>query len=152
METSTISNLEAENTEKYRVAKTFRPNTSAIMMTLNVSFLLTFESSFNGFYLAFIDKGTCLTITRILILYYKGPEKTENLVEYPDTVAPPSGNSSVMSGTVVSGECVDKALGEVHTLTCYARGVWGVVQPGTKCHCSSGYEQSQEEDSCQSEG
>ena len=45
-------------------------------------------SNITGLYLALVDEGTCVSITRLVVSYNVCPEQTLNLIIYPQAIAP----------------------------------------------------------------
>ena len=43
-------------------------------------------SAIGGFYLGVVDLSTCVTLSRILILYYVCPEETSELIHRPESL------------------------------------------------------------------
>ena len=93
----------------------------------------------NGIFLAFLDKGACIAISKVIISYHVCPEKVMRsvLVRFPRTVAP--ANYSEL--TEVLGECTDvnsistgKLLG-----VCLSSGEWNISDDAS-CVCKAGYE------------
>ena len=92
-----------------------------------------------GLYLAFVVSapGACITITRIVLFYFACPEKVENLMKFPETVAPTTESPEAV---LVDPNCTSNA-----TLTstpgaqleCHALGVWQTNE--VRCMCDRGY-------------
>ena len=98
----------------------------------------SFAVSTKGLYLAVVDRGSCTSITRIVVYYNVCPEQTVNLVCYPETVAPPFSNPQDREAT---GVCIDNASPATPTLElqCGIGGVWddSII---AVCSCDPGYE------------
>ena len=97
-----------------------------------------------GFYLAVVDFGTCVTLTRILVLYYVCPRETLELISRPEAVE----SESLGGSPSVAGECVRKSSTESGTdplLVCGARGQWHTIEP---CLCNPRYELDTTQDKC----
>ena len=98
----------------------------------------------DGFYLAVVDLGTCVTLTRILVLYYVCPEETSELISRPEAI-----DSESIEGTpLVEGECVENSSTESGVdplLICGAGGQWQVIVP---CLCNPGYQLDSSQDQC----
>ena len=97
-----------------------------------------------GFYLAVVDLSTCVTLTRILVLYYVCPEETSELISRPEAID----SESIEGTTSVEGECVEnssKESGADPLLICGARGQWQVIKP---CVCNPGYQLDSSQDQC----
>ena len=72
-ETSTIDRTAAANTDNYvRVGRVSPDVTSGTMISV-ASFDIEL-SAIGGFYLGVVDLSTCVTLSRILVLYYVCPE------------------------------------------------------------------------------
>ena len=94
----------------------------------------------NGIYLAFLDKGACIALSKVVITYRRScPEKVMGsaLVKFPRTVAP--ANYSELTEQL--GECTDvnsistgKLLG-----VCLGSGEWN-ISDNARCVCKAGYE------------
>ena len=95
-----------------------------------------------GLYLAVVDRGSCTSITRISVFYYICPERTVNLVRYPETVAPPFTNPQDREAT---GVCIDNAsqASADLILECKIRGEWE-QNNDAMCSCNPGYEENGE--------
>ena len=146
-ETSIVDSLKAKKTRQYGAARVIHPTNETATVFLNASLSISLETNFSGFYLALIDAGTCISVNRILVSYYKCPEMTRNLLRYPETIAPPYGSRGLARKVI--GECVDGASGERDfVLSCYPGGVWGAGQLGTACHCDKGRVTSEGMESC----
>ena len=84
-----------------------------------------------GLYLAAQDTGTCVSITRLTVLYYVCPQQVVNFISYPMTLA---------DGGIIQLACVSGAGlvgGQTLITTCGSRGVW--VAPNGACSCNPGY-------------
>lgn len=94
----------------------------------------------NGIYLAFLDKGACIALSKVVITYRRTcPEKVMRsvLVRFPRTFAP--ANYSELNEQL--GECTDvnsistgKLLG-----VCLSSGEWN-ISDNVRCVCKAGYE------------
>ena len=58
-----------------------------------------------GFYLGVVDLSTCVTLTRILILYHVCPEETSELISRPES-------HSLEGSPSFEGECVENSSTE----------------------------------------
>ena len=142
-ETSTINRTAAVNTARYtRVGRV-----SPAVTDGNEEFVDYYDIELDdedGFYLAVVDLGTCVTITRILILYYVCPEETSELISRPEAI-----DSEFIEGTPsVEGECVENSSTESGVdplLICGAGGQWQVIKP---CLCNPGYQLDSSQDQC----
>ena len=134
-QTSTINRTAAANATNYvrvgRASPAFIDG--SLSFTEEVDIELDEE---NGFYLAVVDLGTCITLTRILVLYYVCPEETSELISRPEAV-----DSESIDGTpAVEGECVENSSTESGAnplLICGAGGQWQVI---ISCLCNPGYQ------------
>ena len=131
-QTSTIDSSAAANTSNYvRVDRVSPDVTSGTMSFVNHLDIDLDDDEKDGFYMAVVDSGTCISLTRVLVVYYVCPEETSELIFRPETL---------QSEVSVTGECVEKSStmsGSDPVLSCGARGEWQVVIP---CLCNPGYE------------
>ena len=90
-----------------------------------------------GIYLAFLDQGVCITLTRVIISYRFCPKIGSTLVTFPRTVAP--ANDSDL--TEQEGECTDvNSVNKVKLATeCLSDGNWNITD-NLACLCKEGYE------------
>ena len=140
-QTSIMNETIANNTDNYEYVDRVSPTgTSGTGFTIEyVDIELDAE---DGFYLAVVDLSTCISVNRILVLYYVCPEETSQLVSRPETVG--------VLEPVVEGECVENsspASGPSPLLLCGDRGEWEVQKP---CLCNPGYELDESQDQCSS--
>ena len=125
-QTSTVNKTAATNTDNYISVDRIILTESTTEYHLDVS--LDAES---GFYLAIVDFGTCVSIERILVLYYVCPSETSQLISRPEAIG---------SETPVDGECVQNSFtlsGAAPVLVCGDMSQWQVL---TLCFCDPGYE------------
>ena len=97
-------------------------------------------SNITGLYLALVDGGTCVSITRLVVSYNVCPEQTLNLIVYPQTIAP---TARIISLKMVPASCVDGAsmTGTTKMLVCTVGGLWGAPDPpADTCQCDPGYQ------------
>ena len=97
-----------------------------------------FLVSSKGLYLAVEDVGSCTRITRLYVFYYVCPSQVMNMVQYPETVSPPSTNPSDRTAI---GTCIDNASevsGGSLELDCNIIGNW--EDNDLSCSCNPGYE------------
>ena len=130
-ETSTVNATLATNTTNYdRVGEISSPfNSSTVRFNGTAQIELTSERS--GFYLAFVDVGTCITIYHVLVSYNVCLSGIEDLVLLPETLAPTA---------ELSGQCIDNsstAGGMDPVIRCSNEGRWEVE---LGCLCNPGYE------------
>ena len=142
-ETSTVDRNASTNTENYvRVGEIFPDDTSGrVSFTAHQDIHLDAE---NGFYLAAVDLGTCVTLRRILVLYYVCPEETSELISRPEAID----FESIEGTPSVEGECVENSSTESGAdplLICGAGGQWQVMKP---CLCNPGYQLDSSQDQC----
>jgi len=90
-----------------------------------------------GIYLAFLDQGGCIALTKVIISYRYCPESGSTLVTFPRTVAPAS-NSDLMEQ---EGKCTDaNSVNKVKLVrACLSDGKWNITD-GFACLCKAGYE------------
>ncbi|CAI8030314.1 Ephrin type-A receptor 4-B [Geodia barretti] len=80
-----------------------------------------------GVYLGVVDLRTCVTLTRILVLYYMCPEETSELISRPEAIE----SQSLEGSLSVEGECIENSSTESGAnpiLICGPRGEWQSVQ------------------------
>ena len=139
-ETSTIDRTAAANTTNYVRVGRVSPDVTTGTMESVASFDIKL-SVVGGFYLGVVDLSTCVTLSRILVLYYVCPEETSGLIHRP-------GSLSLEGSPLVEGECVENSStesGASPTLICEEMGQWRVIQP---CLCNPGYELDSSQDMC----
>ena len=143
-QTSTINRTAAANTTNYlRVGRVSPADTGG-----NDNFVdsldIQLDAVEDGFYLGVVDLGTCVTLTRILVVYYVCPEETSELISRPEAI-----DSESIEGTPsVEGECVENSSTESGAdplLICGAGGQWQVIKP---CLCNPGYQLDSSQDQC----
>ena len=90
-----------------------------------------------GIYLAFLDLGVCITLTKVVISYRYCPEIGSALVTFPRTVAP--ANDSNL--TEEEGICTDfNSVNKVKLVSvCLSNGEWNITDDFA-CLCKAGYE------------
>ena len=143
-QTSTINRTAAANTANYvrvgRVSPAVTDGDEDFVDSLDIEL----NDDEDGFYLAVVDLGTCVTLTRILVLYYVCPEETSELISRPEAI-----DSESIEGTPsVEGECVENSStgsGADPLLICGAGGQWQVIVP---CLCNPGYQLESSQDQC----
>ena len=133
-QTSTIDRSAAANTDNYlrvdRVSPEFTDGITSFVEYLDIEL-----DAEDGFYLAVVDRSTCIILTRLLVFYYVCPEETSELISRPEA----------LGSQVVTGECVENSStmsGSAPVLSCSDRGEWRVIIP---CLCNPGYEKSQDQ-------
>ena len=140
-ETPAIDRNGATNTNNYIRVSRVSPDVTSGVMSFVDSHDIELGTT-GGFYLGIIDLGTCVALTRILVLYYVCPEETSELISRPEAIEPQSLDSSV------EGECVENSSTESGAnpiLICGARGQWNVIKP---CLCNPGYHLDSGQDKC----
>ena len=141
---STIDRAAAANTTKYiRVGRVSPADTGGNEDFVN-DLDIQLDDNEDGFYLAVVDLSTCVTLTRILVLYYVCPEETSELISRPEAI-----DSESIEGTPpVEGECVENSSTESGAdplLICGAGGQWQVIKV---CLCNPGYQLDSSQDQC----
>ena len=143
-QTSTIDRDGARNTSNYdrvdrvslQASDRFGPSIESLDIDLDAE---------SGFYLAVVDLGTCITITRILVFYYVCPAETSQLITRPETIQALSMNNLVVT---ITGECIGNSStesGSPPLVNCDEKGQWNVI---TQCHCNPGYELDDTQEQC----
>ena len=91
----------------------------------------------HGIYLAFLDQGVCITLSKVVISYRYCPEIGSTLVAFPRTVAPANGSNL----TEEEGKCTDvNSVKKVKLVSmCLSNGEWNITDD-LKCLCNPGYE------------
>ena len=142
-ETSTIDRTAAANTTNYvrvgRVSPDFTSGTMEFVEQLYIE-----SSAIGGFYLGVVDLSTCVTLSRILVLYYVCPEETSELIYRPEAIE----SQSLEGSPSVEGECVENSSTQSVAspiLICGRRGQWQVIK---LCLCDPGYELDSSTDMC----
>ncbi|XP_078374585.1 ephrin type-A receptor 4-like isoform X2 [Oculina patagonica] len=90
-----------------------------------------------GIYLAFLDQGVCVTITKVVISYKYCPKTSSTSVTFPRTVAP--ANDSDLIEQI--GKCTDvNSINKVKlSSVCLSNGEWNTTDD-VICLCKAGYE------------
>ena len=90
-----------------------------------------------GIYLAFLDQGVCVTMTKVVISYRFCPEMGSTLVTFPRTVAP-ANDSDVIEQV---GKCTDvNSINKVElSIVCLSNGEWNMTDD-LVCLCKVGYQ------------
>ncbi|CAI8027349.1 Ephrin type-A receptor 4-B [Geodia barretti] len=142
-ETSAIDRNGATNTNNYvRVGRVSPAVTSGVMSFVDYHDIEL--GTTGGFYLGVVDLSTCVTLTRILVLYYVCPEETSELISRPEAIE----SQSLEGSPSVEGECVENSSTESGAnpiLICGGRGQWDVIEP---CLCNPGYQLNSSQDKC----
>ena len=94
----------------------------------------------DGFYFALQDignndlRGTCVTVSRLIIYHHECRAQAVGLVRYPTTQAPASGTVSVTTQCAPNAQKSSSSL----TVSCGSDGCWGSERP--TCQCNVGYQ------------
>ena len=130
-EISSVNPTSARNTTSYiKIGEVFLDSASGTVRS-NETIQVELTSEENGFYLAVVDEGTCITVHRIMVFYSVCPSGNAELIIQPETVVPTSR---------VSGECVDNSStldGENPIISCTNESRWEVLHG---CYCIPGHE------------
>ncbi len=89
-----------------------------------------------GIYLAFLDQGVCMTMTKVIISYRYCPEKHGILVLFPKTAAPANDSDLIAQ----EGKCADvNSINKVKLSgVCLSNGEWNTTDD-LACICKAGY-------------
>ncbi|KXJ16090.1 Ephrin type-A receptor 3 [Exaiptasia diaphana] len=102
----------------------------------------TIKAKMDGFYLALLDQGVCLTLYSIKVVYYVCPERGKylDLIKFPKTISPAEDIVGSQSQEV-HGSCSDpNAKNKTELLgVCTTKGVWKVNRD-VRCLCKPGHE------------
>ena len=146
-DTSTINATAARDTTKYTQVANVASEDITGDERQNETINMDFTGSETGFYLAIRDQDSCLFVTRILVFYYMCPAVTENLIIFPETLAPPISTTS--QPISVDGEqCVENAsptVGDNPIVTCSQGGIWSII---IDCTCNSGFSMNVDGTAC----
>ena len=90
-----------------------------------------------GIYLAFLDQGSCVSITSVLLSYNYCSEIGSILVKFSRTTAPVNDSYLVEQ----TGNCTDvNSINKVKLSgVCLSSGEWNITD-GVRCLCKAGYE------------
>lgn len=100
----------------------------------------------NGFYLAFVDSGACLSMAGVKVFFHKCPATVRSLAFFHETPSSGGGGASLAEAL---GSCVVGAhpLGTTKlSLHCGGEGEW-MVSSGS-CACNPGREVSEDGAEC----
>ncbi|XP_053305983.1 ephrin type-B receptor 5-like, partial [Spea bombifrons] len=100
----------------------------------------------NGFYMAFVDSGACLSLAGVKVYFYKCPAEVRSLAYFPETPSSGEGAASLAEAT---GSCVEGAQPQGTTrlsLHCGGEGEW-MVSSGS-CTCNPGREENEDGTEC----
>ena len=140
-QTSTIDRSAARNTSNYEKVGRVSPQVSDETGSSTETLVIDLDAE-SGFYLALVDMGTCVIISRILVSYYVCPAETSQLIIRPEAIEASSPDD------VVIGECVENSsplCGLNPLLSCGAEGQWNVIVP---CRCNPGFELDGRQEQC----
>ncbi|XP_063819406.1 ephrin type-B receptor 5-like [Pseudophryne corroboree] len=101
----------------------------------------------NGFYLAFVDSGACLSLAGVKVYFHKCPATVRSLASFPETPSSGEGGASLAEAV---GSCVVGAhlLGTARlSLHCGGEGEWMILSGS--CVCDAGREVSEDGTQCQ---
>ncbi len=149
-DTSTIDPDTAANVANYELLDTVAPDDVTGVLRQNATVDLDFAQSnpATGFYLAIRDRSSCVFIYRVLVYYAVCPTATQNLVNLPETIAPPQ---QVQSDPVLvtMGTCVENASPEFGQpnpeVNCFDGGQWNVR---VGCVCEDGFHSNHDGSTC----
>ncbi len=151
--TSTIDAGAAANVANYGLLDTIAPDDVTGVLRQNLTVYFTFDeymyaNTTTGFYLAIRDVSTCMFIHRVLVYYAVCPNIIQDLVNLPETVAPPQ---QVQSDPVLvtTGTCVENASPQFDQanpeVNCLAGGQW---TPRLGCECDNGFDPNGDGTAC----
>ena len=102
----------------------------------SANLVIPVPQGFNGAYLALVDEGTCVYISRLVVSYTVCPAQNLDLISYPQITAPTVNN---VEDKMVSVKCVKGASTiEPQSLECNIGGIWGSLD--SPCQCDPGYQ------------
>ena len=143
-----LSAAEARDTNRFRMVSRIATSDDSRQTRQNRTTELDFETNEDGFYLAIVDEGTCIGITRVIVFYNVCPGGVEDLVVRTETIAPRI--ERISQPFTVSAQCVEGASPENEVsarLNCNQGGVWTEI-PGSGCRCNPGLTTSEDGRSC----
>ncbi|XP_068113882.1 ephrin type-B receptor 5-like [Hyperolius riggenbachi] len=100
----------------------------------------------NGFYLAFVDSGACLSLAGVKVYFHKCPATVRGLASFPETPSNGDGGASLAEAL---GSCVIGAhlLGTTKlSLHCGGEGEWMIASGA--CACNPGREETEDGNEC----
>ena len=127
-ETSTENASAARNINNYGQVQRVSPDV-ADGSRVNETITINFYTSHSAFYFAIQDETSCLIITRMIVFYHICPQQTVNLINYPETFAPPF-NVLQTSFILVTVYCVENSEpqnGRALLLICSVSGIWSLI-------------------------
>ena len=102
----------------------------------SANLVIPVPQGFNGAYLALVDEGTCVFISRLVVSYTVCPAQNLDLISYPQITAPTVNN---VDDKMVPVTCVEGASTiEPQSLECNIGGIWGSID--SPCQCDPGYQ------------
>ncbi|XP_078419992.1 ephrin type-B receptor 3-like isoform X5 [Cetorhinus maximus] len=101
-----------------------------------------------GFYLAFQDLGSCMSLISLRVFYKKCPSVIANFAVFPETVTGAEPTSLV----IAPGTCLSNAIELSVPLKLYCNGDGEWMVPVGACTCAAGYEPAEEETACEACG
>ena len=146
--TSTENSTSARDTRNYQLVQSVTTEDDIGENRQNQTNEINFESDESGFYVALVDKSTCVAVTRIIVFYNVCPEENKELVVHPETIAPIV--ERISTPFEVTAECVAGASpdnGDAVRLNCNQGGTWTTI-PGSGCSCNPGFNTSDDGRSC----
>ncbi|XP_078267046.1 ephrin type-B receptor 3b isoform X2 [Rhinoraja longicauda] len=99
----------------------------------------------SGFYLAFQDLGSCMSIISLRIYYKKCPSVIANFAVFPETVTGAEPTSLV----IAPGTCLSNANEVSVPLKLYCNGDGEWMVPVGACTCSAGFQPVEKNTACQ---
>ncbi|XP_060690775.1 ephrin type-B receptor 3-like isoform X1 [Hemiscyllium ocellatum] len=99
----------------------------------------------NGFYLAFQDLGSCMSLISLRVFYKKCPSVIANFAVFPETVTGAEPTSLV----IAPGICLSNAVELSVPLKLYCNGDGEWMVPVGACTCAAGYQPAKQETACQ---
>ena len=136
--TNTLNETERNDTSNFgdAVARLLHIGNNGMRESANL--VTPVSAGFNGMYLALVDEGTCVYISRLVVSYTVCPAQNLDLISYPQTVAPTVNN---VADKQVPVSCVEGAssTAEAESLECNFGGLWGSMG-NTVCQCDPGYQ------------
>uniref|UniRef100_A0A674P8X5 Ephrin type-B receptor 3 n=1 Tax=Takifugu rubripes TaxID=31033 RepID=A0A674P8X5_TAKRU len=98
-----------------------------------------------GFYLAFQDLGSCVSLISVRVYYKKCSTTIANFAVFPETATGAEATSLV----IAPGTCVPNALEVSVPLKLYCNGDGEWMVPVGACTCSAGFEPAMKDSQCQ---
>ena len=134
--TNTLNETERNDTSNYGDVAARLVHIGNNGVRENANLVIPVPQGFNGAYLALVDEGTCVYISRLVVSYTVCPAQNLDLVSYPQIVAPTVKN---VDDKMVPVTCVEGASTiEPESLECNIGGTWGSID--SPCQCDPGYQ------------